>query len=126
MLVVRLHVTTYSNGRRTERVDQILSVLALQRDDLTARASDIRVDVERFPQVVNRSRAGHSPHVQQYTNVWFQDRTESVEEPTVRVDLLLVLLLQAEDDLHGHEALLCAFDLHGRRNRNCADVTRMS
>ena len=41
-------------------------------------------------------------------------RTKSVEEPALRIDLLLVLLLEAENNLHGYEALLSAFDLVGR------------
>jgi hypothetical protein len=35
-----------------------------------------------------------------------KDRPKCVEEPAVRIDLLLIFLLQAKDDLHGKNTLL--------------------
>lgn len=99
---------------RTQRVNEILAILALQCNDFSASAADIRVDIERFPQMVDRRRTWHGAYIEQHAYVGFQDRAERVEEPPVRIDLLLVLLLETEDDLHGHHALLCALDLHRR------------
>jgi hypothetical protein len=39
-----------------------------------------------------------------------QALAEGLEEPSVRIDFLLVLLLQAEEDLDGRDALLDADD----------------
>jgi hypothetical protein len=85
--------------RGDERVDQVDAELAFEGNDLAARAADIRVDVERLPEVVDRRRAGHGPHVKQHADVGFEHGPEGVEEPAVRVDLLLVLFFQAEDNL---------------------------
>lgn len=102
----------------TQRVDQVLSVFALQRDDFTARSADIGVDIECLPQVIDGRRAGHGTHIEQNADVGLQDGAERVEEPAVRIDLLLILLLQAENDLHGDHAAVSAFDLHGRGDRD--------
>ena len=48
----------------------------------------------------------HSTDIEQHTDVRVEDRAERVEEPPMRVDLLLVLLLHAEDDLRRHDALV--------------------
>ena len=113
---------------------QVLEVFAFECDDLSAGASDVRVQltgiirksdieqgqlrvscclhkvkarggardfsaggrsgeeqtthIERLPQLVDRGRTGLRSHVEQDAHVRLQDRSESVEEPSVRVDLL--------------------------------------
>jgi len=42
---------------RTERVEQVDEELALERNDFTASATDIRVDIEALPEMVDRRRA---------------------------------------------------------------------
>jgi hypothetical protein len=37
--------------------------------------------------------------------VWLDKRAKSVEKPAMTIQLLLVLLLEAEDDLHGTGSL---------------------
>jgi hypothetical protein len=41
-----------------------------------------------------------------------QTSTKGVEEPRMRVDLLLILLLEAEESLYWDGAFLSASDLH--------------
>ena len=66
--------------------------------------------------MVDTSGPGHGTDVKQYADVRLEDGTERVEEPAVRVDLLLILLLETEDNLDGYQTLLGALDLVGRRN----------
>lgn len=63
--------------------------------------------------MINTRRAWHRTHIQEDTNIRLEDGSESVEEPSMRVDFLLVLLFEAEDDLDGDYAFFCAFDFHG-------------
>lgn len=49
------------------------------------------------------SRLG--PRINQDTNLRLQHPSDPVEQPTVRVDLLLVLLLEHEDDLDRYQVV---------------------
>lgn len=85
--------------RRHERVEQLLSMR--QHDlDLTTRASAHRLQIERLPQVINGVPPRLGARVDQDADVGIQHATECLEEPAVRIDLLLVLLLETEDHLH--------------------------
>lgn len=55
--------------------------------------------VEAFPEFVNRCAGGFSTDVEQDTDIRVDERAEGVEEPSMGVQFLLVLLLEAEDDL---------------------------
>ena len=88
-----------------------MPIFAFQRDDFSASTPDIRVDVERLPQMINRGGAGHHTDVQKDANVRLKNRPKRVEEPSVRIDLLLTFLLQAKDDLHGDNSFLRTFNL---------------
>lgn len=101
-------------GKHTQRVDQILTKLALQCDDLSARTADVRVYVERLPEVIDRGRTWPRAYVEQYAHIRLQDGPKGVEEPAVRVDLLLILLLETENDLNGNDAFVRRFNLEGR------------
>jgi hypothetical protein len=46
------------------------------------------------------------PALTSYRTTYLQERTESVEEPPVAVDLLLISFLHAENDLRGHNAFV--------------------
>ena len=94
----------------------MLAVLALESDDLATSAAHVRIDVEGLPQMVDGGRTRHGTDVQQHADVRLQKGTKRVEEPAVRVDLLLVLLLETEDNLDGYQTLLGALDLVGRRD----------
>ena len=39
--------------RQTERIQELLPVFALEGDDFSASTPDIRVDIERLPQMIN-------------------------------------------------------------------------
>jgi len=78
----------------------MLPVFSLQSNDLTTGTTDVRVDIECLPQVINRSGPGHSSNVNENANIGLEDRTEGVEEPPMGVDLFLVLLLETEKDLY--------------------------
>ena len=62
---------------------------------------------------MTRAENRHSTDVKEDANVGLKDRPEHVKEPilVVRLDLLLALLLQAEDDLYRVNSLLLTFDL---------------
>ena len=42
---------------RTKRVEQVDEELALERNDFTTSATDVRVDIEALPEMVDRRRA---------------------------------------------------------------------
>ena len=60
--------------------------------------------------MVYRRRARHGTHIEENTDVGLEDGAKGVEEPSMRVDFLLVLFLETEYDLDGYDAFFCAFD----------------
>lgn len=62
--------------------------------------------------MVDRGWAWHGAHIEENTDVWLEDGAEGIEEPPMRVNLLLILLFEAEYDLHGNDTLLRPFDFH--------------
>jgi hypothetical protein len=79
-----------------EWVEKIQVRFSLHDANFSASPTDIGMTMECFPQLIDRATARFSPHIQQDTNVWRQDWTKSIKEPSVRVDLLGVLFFQAE------------------------------
>lgn len=65
--------------------------------------------------MVNRGGSRHSPDVDKNANVGLEDGSEGVEEPTVRVDLFLILFLQTEQNLYGDMAAFGPLDGERRR-----------
>jgi hypothetical protein len=61
--------------------------------------------------MINGRWSGHRSDIQEHADVGLEDGTKGIEEPTMRVDLLLVLLFEAENDLNGDDAFLCTFNL---------------
>lgn len=94
---------------RNQRINQIRPILSLERHNLPTRSADVRVDIKRLPQMVYRRRTGHGTHIEEDANIGLEDGAESVEEPSMRVDLLLVFLFEAEDNLDRYDAFFCAF-----------------
>ena len=109
-------IFTRKERRRTKRIKELLPVFAFEGDDFTASATDIRVDIKRLPQMINRSWARLCANIKQDANIGLEDGAEGVEKPAVRINLLLIFLLETKDDLHGHNAFLRTFELVGRRN----------
>ena len=88
--------------------DQGVDELATALDhgvDFTTASTEVRIVVEGLPQVVDGLAAGLRTGVDENTNFRLQHLTNGVEQPTVRVDLLLVLRLDDEDDLDWHEVV---------------------
>jgi hypothetical protein len=85
-------------------------------------SSDIRICIERLPQVIDRSRARLRAHIEEDTHVWIQAFCESVEEPSMRIDLLLIPFFQCEDDLNGHDTAFCTLVLQVRRESDLRGV----
>ena len=69
--------------------------------------------------MIDRARARPRADVKKDADIWLKNRAKGVEEPAMRIDLLLVLLLEAEDYLHGDDTLLGALDLVRLRDRDC-------
>jgi hypothetical protein len=67
--------------------------------DLTASTTEILVVVERLPESEKGLGAGLSTSIEQNADFGVQNATNGGEQPSVRVDLLGVLLLQAEHHL---------------------------
>ena len=61
--------------------------------------------VEALPKLVDTCSGGFRADIEQDADVGLQQRTECVEEPAMRVELLLVLLLQAENNLYRTRSL---------------------
>lgn len=77
-------------------------------DTRRSRHSTLSNRISEYPDVRG---LGKTYDIQQHADVGLQDGTKGIEEPPMRVDFLLVHLLQAEQDLHGDDALFRAFDL---------------
>ena len=110
---------TKLDGRRTEKIQQLLPVFTLEGNNFTASTAYIRVDVEHIPEMINRAGTKHGTDIEENANVRLENRAKRVEEPAMGVDLLLVFLLQAKDDLHGNNTFLRAFNLVRWSNGDC-------
>jgi hypothetical protein len=64
--------------------------------DLSTSTTEILVVVEAFPQSEQGLGAGLCTGIEQNADFGVQDAANGGEQPSVRVDLLAVLLLQAE------------------------------
>ena len=71
--------------------------------NFTTRASKVLVVVEGFPESEQGLVARLGTSVEQNANLGIENATESGEQPSVRVDLLGVLLLQTEHHLDGRK-----------------------
>ena len=57
--------------------------------------------VEALPKLIDGCSGRFGTDIEQNAHVRLDQRAKRVEEPSVTIELLLVLLLQAEDDLYG-------------------------
>lgn len=108
--------------RGDEGVEEVAEVLALHGFDLATGARHVGVRVERLPEVVEGIPARPRAHIQQDADVGVEGLPEGVEEPPMRVQLPLVPLLQTEDHLAGHDALLGPLELQVRVERHLRRV----
>ena len=73
--------------------------------NLTASTAEILVVIESLPQGEQRLGTGLGAGVEQNADLGVQDAAEGIEQPTVGVDLLGVLLFQTEDHLDRGQGL---------------------
>lgn len=85
-------------------IQQHLASLTQHGVNLTASSSKVLIVVESFPKGKNRLRAGLGTGIQKDAHLGVEDTTKSVEEPSVGINLLGVLLLQTEHHLHRRKA----------------------
>ena len=72
--------------------------------NLTASTTKIFVVVEAFPESEQRLGTGLGTGIEQNADFGVQNAANGSEEPSVRVDLLGVLLLQAKHHLNGRQS----------------------
>ena len=94
-----------------EGVEQELAAGSRHGLDLAAGAGALWIDLEGLPQVVDAGAAGLSAGVDQDAHVGIKYGAEGLEEPAMRINLLLVVLLEAEQDLHGGGGLAAGDEL---------------
>ena len=56
----------------------------------------------------------HSTRIQENTNVWFENGTESIEEPSMGVNFFLIFFFEAENDLNRDDSSFGSFDFQVR------------
>ncbi len=83
-----------------QRIQQVLPSFAQHGVDLSAGTAKVLVVVESLPESQQRLGTGLGASVEQDANLRVQDPAERGEKPSVRIDLLAILLLQAKHHLH--------------------------
>jgi hypothetical protein len=73
--------------------------------DFTAASSEIGVVVKRLPQVVDGFASRFGTGIDEYTDFRLKYFTNTIEKPSMGIDLFLVLGLQDQDDLDRHEVV---------------------
>jgi hypothetical protein len=81
--------------------------------------SNIRVPIKCFPEVIQAIRTRPSPNIEQDADIRLQNRTKRIEEPPMRVDFLLIVLLHEEDDLRGNDPFVRILEVQIWINTNC-------
>lgn len=97
--------------RRYKRVKKAKPPLAFACLNFSSCACYVRVRVECLPEIIQRLGSWLRSYVQKDADIRVQCSAKGVEEPSVRVQLLQVLLLEAENHLAGYDAFLCALEL---------------
>ena len=69
--------------------------------------------------MVDRGRARPYANVQKDANIRLENRSKGIEEPAMRIDPPLIILLETEDDLYWDDSLLRVFDLIRLGDRDC-------
>jgi len=84
---------TKLNERQTERIPKLLPVFAFEGNNFTASTANIRADVKRLPEMIDRAGARHGTNIEEDANGRLKNGPKRVEEPAMRIDLLLAFLL---------------------------------
>ena len=91
---------------RHEGVEQILAESAFHGNNFPASAGDIRVEIEGFPKMIERISARTGATIEENANVGTKNWAESLEKPAMRIDFLLIMLLETEEHLARHNTLV--------------------
>lgn len=92
-----------------QRVNQVLETSAQHGVDFTTGTAEVLVIVESFPEVQDGLWTRLGTSIQKNADFGVQDLAEGVEQPSVGVDFLGVLLLQAEHHLDRGKTLWVLF-----------------
>ena len=84
---------TKLNERQAERIPKLLPVFAVEGNNFTASTANIRADVKRLPEMIDRAGARHGSNIEEDANVRLKNGPKHIEEPAMRIDLLLAFLL---------------------------------
>lgn len=62
--------------------------------------------------------------IKKNTNIWIQAPRKSIKEPSMGIDLFLILLFECKDNLYGDDTAFCAFvsKIWGYRYLSCVFV----
>ncbi|KAH0238414.1 chitin synthase, class II, partial [Aureobasidium melanogenum] len=71
---------------------------------------NVRIVIKCLPEVVQRSVSWSCTDIQQNTDIGLQGLSERIEEPTMTVELLCILLFHAENHLARHNSFLGSFE----------------
>src|SRR5204862_6594267 len=71
--------------------------------NFTTSAAQVFVIVKSFPQCKQRLGSWLGSSIKKNADLWIKDSTESIEEPSMRIDLFAIFLLQTEHHLHWGE-----------------------
>ena len=83
-----------------QRVDQVPPSLAQHGMDFTASSTQVFVVIEGLPKRKEGPWPRLSPRIKEDANFRIEDAPKSVEQPSVRIDFLAVLLFEAKYHLH--------------------------
>lgn len=83
-----------------QRIDQVPPTFTQHGMDFTTGTAQVLVIVEGFPEGQERLVTRLGTRIQQDDHFRVKNAAKGVEQPSVRVDLLAVLLFQAEHHLH--------------------------
>ena len=89
--------------RGHQRIDQIAPPFPQHGVDFTTGATQVLVVVEGLPESQQGLVARLGTGIQQDDHFGIENAAKAIEQPSVRVDFLAVLLLQAEHHLHRRE-----------------------
>src|ERR1700737_2895660 len=69
-----------------EGIQEIPSIGSFHGDDFTTGACDVGIKIESFPEMVEGFSTGTGTTIEKDADIGLEDRTEGLEEPTMRVD----------------------------------------
>jgi hypothetical protein len=84
---------TKLNERQTESILKLLPVFAIEGNNFTTSTANIRAHVKRLPEMIDRAGARHGTNIKEDANVRLKNGPKHIEEPAMRIDLLLAFLL---------------------------------